>query len=123
MERKKRKMMKKAKEQTTKYEVSEGNIFAALGHKDSDELIARSELLDEVGKLIVKSGLTQAEVAKKLGVKQSKVSMLVNGHLSEFSTDILLHYLAILGCQVEIKLIKPKQQNIFARKGRVAISY
>gem|GEM_PF-879924 len=123
MERKKREKMTKAKDKTKKYEVSEENIFAAIGRNNSDELVARSDLLDEVGKLIAKSGLTQAKVAKKLGIKQSKVSMLVNGHLSEFSTDILLHYLSIFGCQVEIKLKKPRLQNIFARKGRVAVSY
>ena len=103
------------------YEVDEGNIFAAIGRKDADELVARSELLDEVGNLIEKSGLTQNEVAKKLGIKQSKVSMLVNGYLSEFSTDTLLHYLAILGCKVEIKIRKPHRQNIFLRRGCIAV--
>jgi predicted XRE-type DNA-binding protein len=83
------------------YEVDEGNIFTTIGKENPAELVARSELLDEVGDLIEKSGLTQQAVAKKLGIKQSKVSMLVNGHLSEFSTDTLLHYLAILGCKVE----------------------
>lgn len=74
------------------YQVDEENIFAAIGRKDADELIARSELLEKVGDLIEKSGLTQHGVAKKLGIEQSKVSMLVNSHLSEFSTDTLLHY-------------------------------
>jgi len=87
------------------YELDEDNIFAAIGRKDADEFVARSELLDEVGDLIEKSGLTQHEVAKKLGIKQSKVSMLVNGHLSEFSGDILLHYLAILGFRLILKKI------------------
>ena len=81
--------MTKAKE--TDYEIDEMNVFAAIGRKDADELVAGSELLDEVGNLIEKSELTQHEVAKKLGIKQSKVSMLINGHLSEFSTDTLLH--------------------------------
>ncbi len=109
------------REKETDYEVDEGNIFAAIGHKDAKELVARSELLDNVGDLIEKSGLTQHEVAKKLGVKQSKVSMLVNGHLSEFSTDILLHYLAILGCKVEIRVRKPHRQNIFSNRGCIAV--
>ena len=109
------------KEKELEYEVDEGNIFAALGRKDANELLARSELLDEVGDLIEKSGLTQHEVAKKLGVKQSKVSMLVNGHLSEFSTDTLLHYLAILGCKVEIRVRKPRRQNIFSGRGCIAV--
>jgi len=107
--------------QETNYEVDEGNVFAALGRKDADELVARSELLDEVGDLIEKSGLTQNKIAKKLGIKQSKVSMLVNGHLSEFSTDTLLHYLTILGCKVEIRVRKPRRQNIFSNRGCIAV--
>src|SRR3990167_8148450 len=99
------------RDKETDYEVTEGNIFSAIGRKNADELVARSELLEEVGLLIEKSGLLQKEIAKKLGIKQSKVSMLVNGHLSEFSTDTLLHYLAILGCKVEIRVRKPRRQN------------
>ncbi|MEN9654351.1 MAG: hypothetical protein RL235_463 [Chlamydiota bacterium] len=105
----------------TDYQVDEGNIFAAIGRKDANELVARSELLDDVGNLIEKSGLTQHEVAKKLGIKQSKVSMLVNGHLSEFSTDTLLYYLTTLGCKVEIRVRKPRRQNIFSNRGRIAV--
>ncbi len=109
------------REKETDYEVDEGNIFAAIGRKDANELVARSELLDDVSNLIEKSGLTQHEVAKKLGIKQSKVSMLVNGHLSEFSTDTLLHYLTVLGCKVEIRVRKPRRQNIFSSRGRIAV--
>jgi predicted XRE-type DNA-binding protein len=105
----------------TDYEVDEENIFAAIGRKDAGELLAKSELLDDVGSLIEKSCLTQHEVAKKLGIKQSKVSMLVNGHLSEFSTDTLLHYLTILGCKVEIRVRKPRRQNIFSNRGGIAV--
>lgn len=80
------------KEKETDYEVTEGNIFETIGCKNADELLARSELLSEVEK----SGLLQHEVAKKLGIKQSKVSMLINGNLSKFNADSLLCYLAIL---------------------------
>lgn len=98
--RKEAKMAKKTPKETD-YEVTEGNIFAALGRKNADELLARAELLDKVGSLIENSGLSQSEVAEKLGITQPKVSMLVNGRLSEFGTDTLLHYLSILG---EVKI-------------------
>ena len=39
----------------TDYEIDEGNVFTAIGRKDADELVARSELLDDVGNLIEKS--------------------------------------------------------------------
>ena len=76
----------------------------------------------QVGSLIEKSGLSQKEVAKKLGVTQPKVSMLVGGRLSAFSTDTLLHYLSILGCEVEIRVRKPRSHvGIFRHKGFIAV--
>lgn len=111
-----------AKEKEVDYEVTEGNVFAAIGRKNANELLARAELLDKVSILIEKSGLPQSEVAKKLGITQPKVSMLVNGRLSEFGTDSLLHYLSILGCEVEIRVKKPRSRlGIFRHKGCIAV--
>lgn len=105
-----------------KYEVTEGNVFASLGRKNSDELLARADLLDKVSTLIQNSGLSQAEVAKKLGITQPKVSMLVNSRLSEFGTDTLLHYLFILGCEVKIKVKQSRSRlGIFKHKGCIAV--
>jgi predicted XRE-type DNA-binding protein len=106
----------------TDYVVTEGNVFAALGRKNPDELLARAELLDKVSTLIENSGLSQSEVAKKLGITQPKVSMLVNGRLSEFGTDTLLHYLFILGCEVKIHVKQPRSRiGIFKHKGCIAV--
>lgn len=104
------------------YEVSEDNIFADLGLKQSDELMARAKLLSDVGSLIKASKLSQVEIALKLGISQPKVSMLVSGRLSAFSTDTLLHYLSLLGCNVEIRIRKPRSRiGIFRRKGHIAV--
>lgn len=104
------------------YEVTEDNIFAALEREDSEELLARAKLLHQVSSLIKKSGLSQKEVAKKLQISQPKVSMLVTGRLSEFSADSLLHYLSLLGCEVEIRVKRPRSKiGIFRRKGGIAV--
>jgi len=104
------------------YEVTTDNVFAALGRPNPEELMARSKLLIQVSTLIKNSGLSQADVAKKLGITQPKVSMLVSGRLSEFSTDSLLHYLSILGCEVEIRVKKPRSRiGIFRHRGWVAV--
>ncbi len=104
------------------YEVTEGNIFEALERPNADELLARAKLLDKVSSLIKNSGLSQSEVAKKLGIKQPKVSMLVTGRLSQFSSDTLMHYLSILGCEVEIRVTNPRTSaGIFRRRGSVAV--
>ncbi len=106
----------------TDFEVTEGDVFSALGEENANELVAKSELLSEIGDLIEKSGLSQTEVAKKLEITQSKVSLLVNGHLSEFSTDALLHYLTILGCDIKIHIESPRSRvGIFRNKGCLAV--
>mgnify|MGYP001441049133 CR=1 FL=1 len=104
------------------YEVSTGNVFADLGLDKPEELLARAKLLDQVSTLIKNSGLSQKEVAKKLGITQPKVSMLVGGRLSAFSTDSLIHYLSILGCEIEIRVRKPRSRvGIFRNKGYIAV--
>lgn len=96
-------MSKKEKE----YEVSTGNIFEDLGLENSDELLARSNLLLQVSSLIKSSGLTQTEVGEKLGITQPKVSLLMGGRLSAFSSESLHHYLSILRSNIEIPIKKP----------------
>lgn len=111
-----------ARGKETDYEVTEGNVFAALGCNQPDELLARAKLLDQVSSLIKNSGFSQQEAAKRLGITQPKVSMLVTGRLSEFSTDTLIHYLSTLGCEVEIRVKKPRSRiGIFRHKGCIAV--
>ena len=104
------------------YEVTKGDVFASLNLDKSEELLARAKLMHEVGLLIKISELPQKEIAEKLGITQPKVSLLVTGKLSAFSTDTLLHYLALLGCNVKIHVSKPKSRiGIFRRVGHIAI--
>lgn len=102
------------------YEVASNNIFADLGLESSDELIARAKLLQQVGTLIKRSGLSQEAVAEKLGIRQPKVSLLVAGRLSAFSTDTLFHYLTLLGCKIEIRVKQPIPAFFFQR-GAIAV--
>ena len=104
-----------------KIDVTYENVFADLGLEQSDELIARAKLLYQVGELIKSSKLSQKDVATKLEISQPKVSTLVSGKLSAFSTDTLLHYLSILGCNVQIKVRKPKSLDIFRQRGCIAV--
>lgn len=105
------------------YESSTGNVFADLGLKQPEELLAKAQLLRDVNALIKRSGLTQEEIATKLGVSQPKVSMLVSGKLSAFSTDTLLRYLTLLGCNIEIHVRKPRTRvTVCRRRGHIAVS-
>lgn len=79
-------MPKKRKE----YQVTTGNIFADLGLDAPNELMARAKLLHKVNSLIKASGLSQRQVAEKLGITQREVTLLVSGRLSAFSADTAL---------------------------------
>jgi predicted XRE-type DNA-binding protein len=114
--------MAKQKEECTEYEISSGNIFADLKLDQPEELLARAKLLNDVSVLIKNSGLSQKEVAERLRISQPKVSMLVNGQLSAFSADTLIHYLSLLGCEVQIRIKKPRsRRGIFHHKGHIAV--
>ena len=84
---------------------SSGNVFADLGLANSDELLIKAELVRQISNLIDARRLTQAEAAKILGIDQPKVSALLNGRLSGFSTDRLFRFLNALGSDVEIRVI------------------
>ena len=119
MSGKKRVRSKKAER---KKEVSDENVFSELELQNSDELLARAKLLNNVSSLIKESGLSQKEVDEHLGITQPKVSLLVGGRLSAFSTETLLHYLSLLGCDIRISVKKPRSRiGIFRKKGNLGV--
>ena len=63
--------------------------------------------------------LKQREIAALLGIAQSDVSHLINGHFSRFTTDKLLDFLKRLGQKVTIQVSRhhkgePFQEVTFA---------
>ena len=104
------------------YELGSDNVFADLNLDQPDELMARAQLLQKVVFLIKASQLSQKDIAERLGITQPKVSLLASGTLSAFSNDTLMHYLSLLGCNVEIRIRKPRSRvGIFRRKGKIAV--
>ena len=95
---------KKMKAETIKVELGSGNVFADIGLKDADELLLKAKLVAKVSQLIEKKGLTQAEIAKRTGLDQPKVSRLLHGQLSGFSADRLFGILNRLGHSVEVRI-------------------
>ncbi len=88
-----------------------GNVFADLGLPDADELLIKAQLADQISDLIEERKLTQVEAAKLLGIDQPKVSALVRGRLSGFSTDRLFRFLNALGRDVEIRVVPNLQAD------------
>jgi predicted XRE-type DNA-binding protein len=95
---------RKMNAETIKVEVGSGNVFADIGLKDADELLLKAKLVAKISQLIEKKGLTQAEIAKRTGLDQPKVSRLLNGQLSGFSADRLFAVLNRLGHSVEVRI-------------------
>ena len=85
-----------------KFEAGSGNVFADLGLKDSDELFARAQIGFCVYKIVNDKNLKQREIGVVLGIAQSDVSHLMNGHYSRFTTDKLLDFLKRLDRKVTI---------------------
>lgn len=89
---------------------SSGNVFADLGFSNADELLAKAELVRQIGKEIDVRGLTQKQAADAMGTTQPKVSDLLRGQLSGFSMDRLIRFLNALDRDVEI-IVKPKPRS------------
>lgn len=82
--------------------VSSGNVFKDLEVSLPEETLAKAELTAKIAELIASKGLTQAAAAKILGVDQPKISALLRGRLSGFSTERLMRFLTALGSNVQI---------------------
>jgi predicted XRE-type DNA-binding protein len=81
-----------------------GNIFRDLGFSEerSAELILKSSLLQALQETIRERGWKQVEAAARLGIDQAKVSKLLAGQMAGFSVERLVHYLSVLGQDVEV---------------------
>ena len=84
------------------YKVSSGNVFVDFGVDAPEQALAKAELTGKIAQIIEAKGLTQAAAAKILGVDQPKVSALLRGNLTGFSTERLIKFLNALGRDVEI---------------------
>ena len=78
------------------FEVGSGNVFADLGLPNPEERLAKAELASRIGEAVRQRRLTQAATAELLGIDQPKVSRLMRGYLTNFSTDRLMHFLTLL---------------------------
>jgi predicted XRE-type DNA-binding protein len=77
-------------------------VFEDLHVPEPSEALAKSELAAIVARAIQARRLTQTAAAKVLGIDQPKVSELLRGRLTRFSTERLLVFLLRLGRDVDI---------------------
>jgi predicted XRE-type DNA-binding protein len=101
-------------------EVEEGssNFFADLGLPNSEERLAKADLAIRIADAVRTRRLTQTAAAKILKIDQPKISRLLRGQLSGFSTERLMQFLTLLGRDVEI-VIKPVPRS--RRQGHLRV--
>lgn len=74
-------------------------------------------LLDEFLKVRAAAGITQAEVAKRIGTTQSAIARLESGkgkHSPSLAT--LQKYAHALGCRLEVRLVSEARKSKFPKK-------
>jgi predicted XRE-type DNA-binding protein len=105
---------------TKKIEVEEssGNVFADLGLPNAEERRTKADLAIRIAAAIQGHGLTQAGAARMLQIDQPKISRLLRGQLSGFSTERLMQFLTLLGRDVEIVVRRAPRSR---RQGRLRV--
>jgi predicted XRE-type DNA-binding protein len=86
---------------------------------EPEEELAKAQLASRIREIIRSSRFTQVAAAAMMGIDQPKVSALLNGRLSSFSSERLMRLLTRLGQDVEI-VVKSKPRR--RRRGRIRSS-
>jgi predicted XRE-type DNA-binding protein len=101
------------KERETDIPVTEssGNVFADMGLPEAEEELTKAQLASHIRQVIKRQRLTQVAAAAVMGIDQPKVSSLLNGRLSNFSSERLMRLLTALGQDVDITVrAKPRDR-------------
>jgi predicted XRE-type DNA-binding protein len=82
-----------------KVTTSSGNIFLDLkfGKVEAEDLKRRSGLMMQVERFVRESKLTHAEVARTLGISETRLRLLQKGKIGRFSVEGLKVMLANAG--------------------------
>ena len=100
-------------------EEGSGNVFADLGLPNPEERLVKADLAIPIAEAIRARRLTQNRAAHILQIDQPKISRLLRGQLSGFSTERLMCFLTMLGRDVEIIVKRPPRSR---RQGRFRVS-
>lgn len=79
----------------------------AEGRATAQRLTSAYILGHRLGELRGELGLTQTEIADRMGISQPRVSKLENGDLAQMEVDTLQRYVAALGGQLKITVDLP----------------
>ncbi len=92
---------------TIEVEEGTGNVFADLGLPNPEERLAKADVAICIAGIIRARRLTQANAARILKIDQPKISPLLCGQLSGFSTERLMQFRTLLGRDIEMVIKRP----------------
>ena len=81
---------------------STGNVFADLGIPNPEQELVKARLTLAIYRIVRERGLTQAQAASVLSIKQPHVSLLMRNRAGSFSVGRLMEFLTALGQDVQI---------------------
>jgi len=84
-------------------------VFADLGLASPEQELLKARLTLQIHSILRKSGLTQVEMAKILGVRQPHVSLLMRNRAGNSSVGRLMEFLTALRRDVEIT-VRPSRK-------------
>ncbi len=89
-----------------KEELAFGNIFEACteSKEEAADLQFRADIMLLIRSIIEEKKWTPAETGVALGVTQPRISELMNGHVTKFSSDKLITYISKLGYSIVPRL-------------------
>jgi predicted XRE-type DNA-binding protein len=87
------------------------NIFADLGLPNLEQELLKAQLSLQIYRIVKQRGLTQAQAASVLGIKQPHVSALMRNRAGNSEVGRLTEFLIALGQDVRITL-KPTRKRV-----------
>ncbi|MEO6986896.1 MAG: XRE family transcriptional regulator [Paralcaligenes sp.] len=74
--------------------------------EEAENMKLRSNLMTALKNHLARTGISQAEAAKLLGVTQPRVSDLMRGKINLFGLDALVNMAAAVGLHLEIRVLE-----------------
>lgn len=102
---------KKALRRVSRVTEGSGNVFADLGLPNPEQELLKAQLTLQIHTILKDSGMTQAEIAKILGVQQPQVSLLMRNRAGNFSVGRLMEFLMALRQDVEITVRPTRKEH------------
>ena len=94
------------------YEIGSDNIYDDLGLPDADLLLAKSEAVIQILKVIESRGWSREEFADRIGIGREVVDTFYRGSAGDLSLDDLVRIAGRLGKGIRLVVIDPVSVSI-----------